>query len=403
MSSQQARLLAGTYTAGDLLFIRAITPLHVGVGRTGGVVDLPIQRDEYGYPCIYSSSIKGALKTSLLYSFVKTLEDYNEARMAVQALLGPEPEEGETFESSIAILDAYLFAMPVRSLKGVYTYITSPLLIARFHERLELLKTILQDGDQTILDKVSNLIDILGKIIERELEINEAICIGKNNECENLKVDVLQGKAVLAEEFFLDLKSLDNSNEISEGQATKPDVLVKFIRNVAELDKPLLIVNDSIAKDVIERSILRYTRVRLRRETKTVGAGPWTEEYLPPKAVLHTMTLYKKPSLSDSFIKNVLGEEKEQELSYEDRYLNALKKLQILDDDQIKNIKNTNSIVEKMRMIAKGVKKKVKNLISEQLKGYIILGGHETIGKGIVNLKLIDFEEPQNILKEESK
>ena len=122
MGSDHVDVVPSTYLLSDLIVLRAVTPVHAGVGRAGGVVDLPVQRDEYGYPCIYSSSLKGALKAGLLQAFLKSLGGgsgaYHRALMAVQALLGPEPEEGESFESSVALLDAYLFAMPVRSLRG---------------------------------------------------------------------------------------------------------------------------------------------------------------------------------------------------------------------------------------------------------------------------------------------
>ena len=118
--SFQIHTIPSIYSAADLILLKSVTPVHAGVGKTGGIVDLPIQKDEIGYPCIYSSSIKGALKTALLSAMIQVDGNYINAKKRVTVLLGPEPEEGETFESSIAILDAYLIALPVRSLKGVY-------------------------------------------------------------------------------------------------------------------------------------------------------------------------------------------------------------------------------------------------------------------------------------------
>jgi len=49
-----------------MLYIKALTPIHVGVGRGEAThVDLPLQRDEFGFPTIWASSLKGAIKSNL--------------------------------------------------------------------------------------------------------------------------------------------------------------------------------------------------------------------------------------------------------------------------------------------------------------------------------------------------
>lgn len=371
------------YLTSDLVIAKTVTPVHAGVGRTGGIVDLPIQRDEHGYPCIYSSSFKGAFKTALLQAFLKKLKDYNIARKATQALLGPEPDEGESFESSIAFLDMYLLAMPVRSLSGVYVYITSPLLVNRFLERLELLSGT--SGEEA--GESSGLLELFKKTVNSKLAYDDAMCIGSNGECESLKVSSLSGKAVLAEEFFFNISPLD-------GELEK---YVVYMRKLLNLDRPLLVVKDSVARDIVEKSVLRFTRIKLRKETKTVEkSGLWNEEYLPPKTILHSIALYKKPQLSNSFINRIVNNE-ENGQNGDSKYLDALKRLGILDDELIGKIESTESILDKMNLIAGAVRSTIAELINEELKGYLILGGHETIGKGIINLKLISFKDLQSM------
>lgn len=53
-------------TKSYLILAYAITPVHVGMGRAPGVVDLPFQRDSIGYPIVYGSSFKGVLKSTLM-------------------------------------------------------------------------------------------------------------------------------------------------------------------------------------------------------------------------------------------------------------------------------------------------------------------------------------------------
>jgi len=59
----------GNYNTADLVFVRTITNLHPGTGRGGEVVDLPVQRDQFEFPMIYGSSLKGAIKSYLPQSY----------------------------------------------------------------------------------------------------------------------------------------------------------------------------------------------------------------------------------------------------------------------------------------------------------------------------------------------
>jgi len=370
--------IPSTYLIGDLLILRAVSSIHTGVGRRGGIIDLPIQRDEHGFPCIFSSSIKGALKTALLNAFINICGDFETARRAVMALLGPDPEEGESFESSIAILDAYLLAMPVRSLKGVYVYVTSPYLLERFAERLELLENYntsssIKQETQEITSK--SLKSCIQELL-RKVGHGHAICV---NDCEKVSITEIGG-ALLVDEFLLEINSVKNQS----------CSILKNLVGKLKLEKPLLILDDEDAKMVINRGLLRLTRVRLSRETKTVSTGPWTEEYLPPKTILHTVILYKKPPLTRTFIlkilKNQLTGEVTKNLS-DAEYLKALKKLRIINTNDIEEIRKTKNLSEKLRKITEKIREGFRNLILSELKGYIIVGGNETIGRGIEKIE----------------
>jgi len=51
-----------------LILLESLTPLHPGSGRGSAYVDLPVQRDEFDFPTIWSSSLKGALRSTLTLS-----------------------------------------------------------------------------------------------------------------------------------------------------------------------------------------------------------------------------------------------------------------------------------------------------------------------------------------------
>ena len=90
--------------AAKLMFTYALTPLHPGAGRAvgGGPADLPVQRDEFGLPTIWSSSLKGFLRSSFELKARGAQRD--EERVAnetfVRAVFGPEPASPEVSEYS---------------------------------------------------------------------------------------------------------------------------------------------------------------------------------------------------------------------------------------------------------------------------------------------------------------
>lgn len=338
---------ATSYLHADIVLVRAVTPVHAGIGRAGEFVDLPVQRDEFGYPCIYSSSFKGALKTALLTAEL--------SKNAVNALLGPDPDEGETFESSVAVLDAYLLAMPVRSLVGVYAYITSPHLLRVFIERCSLYEAFREDG------KAAKLCgELKGELENLKLGYDKALCVGA---CETIKVGELKDRALLAEEYLLTIEEAKTKN-------------IAELADIAGLKKPLLIIDDDVAKGLLERGIIRQARVRLERGKKTVVTGAlWNEEYLPRGTVLHTMFLYKKTKCKT---------QSPAEPDDVESYIKCLKDLGLIGKDF-----KQESIYDIVKEVATTLKK---NIIGDKLKNYVVLGGHETIGKGIVRLVFLEGE-----------
>lgn len=374
------------YASADVIIIESVTHLHVGSGKVSGEVDLPVQRDEYGYPCIYSSSLKGALKSALSYAAAKALKDKNQERwrILVQALMGPDPEPEESFESSIALLDAYLLAMPVRSLKGVYAYVTTPTLLRRFSEYLDLAINVRslqagQEGEQREMGEErtregcslegikKSVDDILGK----EPSESSFICLeSEQGLCKKVQIEVegLKGHVVLAEDFVLSPEQGGGSQQC------------ELLKTLGITERPLLILEDTVGEEVINRSLLALAHVRLKRETKTVDEGPWTTEYVPAKAKFFTLALYKRPYLTQKALNSLLGD-RAKEGSEEENYRKALKELGF--DEKYLNDGN----------YAEACREKFRNLI-KVLNNYVIVGGRETVGKGIIKVKFLDGERP---------
>ena len=124
-----------------ILYLFTRTPLHVGAGSSVGAIDQPIQRERHtGFPIIPGSSIKGVLADSYnAREDGKILRDTD--RNATQRTadgaklfgLGASKQENDNGQAgAISFGQANLLAFPVRSAKGCFAWLTSPLLLERW-------------------------------------------------------------------------------------------------------------------------------------------------------------------------------------------------------------------------------------------------------------------------------
>ncbi len=243
------------FRLGDLWFLVTITPLHVGVGRSPGVVDLPIARDGLGYPWVPASSLKGSVK-SLCFAY--------DSRRECERFYGweVEGEVPEPYVSPIAFTDAVLLAFPVRILSHTSNgssglgYIIPKSSLKRLEELLGFLETIGCCGYVELRSLVeasdSNSVE---EVVVNGIKVKEAVKISD--------VEGLSG--IIGGTGFTDY-----------------------------LASQVYVVGDDVALSVIERGVLRVARIRLDRETKTVIQGAlWTEEYVSQGAIFFYATLYR--------------------------------------------------------------------------------------------------------------
>ncbi|MDT7873491.1 MAG: type III-B CRISPR module RAMP protein Cmr4 [Sulfolobaceae archaeon] len=260
-------------TKSYLILAYAITPVHVGMGRAPGVVDLPFQRDSIGYPIVYGSSFKGVLKSSLV----------SKNSNLAKCIFGPDPEEAEKYMGRFIVTDLIPVFYPIASLDG-YVYVSTDYLIKKAEDILSVVR-----GDK------SNNIYI------------------KNDKGENVNI-LLGGLTSL---YTLTLTDA-----------------VKGIGSLVK-DKVYVFDND-VGLQVVESSLIRITRNVLDDNTKT-SKNLWTEEYLPQGTV---------------FIGGIIDAERTNGLC---------KKIGNVNEEFKKNLDNTS----------------------------LFLGGKETIGKGLVRIKVI--------------
>jgi CRISPR-associated protein Cmr4 len=124
------------------LYLFTRTPLHVGAGNSVGAIDQLVQREKHtGFPIVPGSAIKGVLADA----YNETTEDgkvvIDEDRRATMRTkegaklfgLGAGKKKGDNGQSgAISFGEAQLLAFPVRSAKGCFAWLTSPLALKRW-------------------------------------------------------------------------------------------------------------------------------------------------------------------------------------------------------------------------------------------------------------------------------
>lgn len=127
-----------------VLYIFTRTPLHIGAGSSVGAIDQPVQRERHtGFPIIPGSSIKGVLADGNHYlvrdengKIQKDTDRNASARTELGARLfglGAGKAENDNGQAgAISFGEAQLLAFPVRSAKGCFAWLTSPLALMRW-------------------------------------------------------------------------------------------------------------------------------------------------------------------------------------------------------------------------------------------------------------------------------
>ncbi len=259
---------------GLLILGVAVDPLHPGAGRSPGVVDLPVQRDALGYPLVYASSVKGALKSLCARNLCPgriirgeggdagkirccAREENGKCVDACECccVFGGEPGEGEAGAGALAFLDLVPLAFPAPSADHGFVYVTTPVLLARIQLLLEAI-----GGNEAAAG--------LKRVVDELLAASMSLGAGRALAARGLGGSVSIGAAALRVDGEVDLSALRSMLGGLGGMASMlPDRLV------------VVSAQDGLA--LVERSLLRVTRVRLRRDRKTVATGAlWTEEYI---------------------------------------------------------------------------------------------------------------------------
>lgn len=119
------------FEATQVVFYYAVSPVHMGAGSAIGAIDSPIQREVHTqHPMYAGSGLKGALRHHFNRAWPRQEGDSRKPNSLISRIFGPDAGASD-FAGALSLSDAQLVALPVRSLKGGFAYVTSPLALAR--------------------------------------------------------------------------------------------------------------------------------------------------------------------------------------------------------------------------------------------------------------------------------
>jgi CRISPR-associated protein Cmr4 len=189
----------------------------------------------------------------------------------------------------ITFTDLRILFFPVKSLKGVFAYVTCPYVLKRFYEQVDSLI-----GDKDVL-KIDDL-----KFDENSFQAyvtEESDLVLKSNEQEY----------IVLEEFAFKVKKTKLKTE-NNTDSLNISGLKKLLNTgeLYELEKRIVIVPDEIFAFLVQHYTEVVTRIKINPETGTVQEGAlWTEEYLPAESVLYSV-LFKQETSRDLKLKDYL-------------------------------------------------------------------------------------------------
>jgi len=268
-----------------ILFLYAETPLHPGSGASVGAVDLPIQRERHTqHPIMQSSGIKGALRD--LANRIGANEE------KIKVVFGPE-DEAQKHGGAISFTDARVLLFPVRSMEGVFAWITCPKVLERFNKDI----AYLDIGLTSKSPPVKQITEIIQGIRSIPLRERGKVFITTTSDL------IATGNRVILEEFSFEAipEGKDRANELARWfaeNAFPKDSVYGYWRE--EIKRKLAILSDDDFTSFVQFSTEVITRIKIEDETGTVKAGPWDEEYLPAETLLYSMALATDPKVEQN-------------------------------------------------------------------------------------------------------
>jgi CRISPR-associated protein Cmr4 len=277
----------------------------VGSGSELGVVDLPIQRERHtGFPKFEASSLKGSLREAFERKInSRDFKGLGDPDVMIHRVFGfddgslndaqkdklkklfreekgknqkgePDYKDTSQFAGSIGFTDARLLLFPLKSMKGVFAWVTCLRALKQFQSDMQLVKPGFKikdlDGGH-LKDSETYLFDTDSNIREGDKVLLEEYTFKVENELNGVvQIDGINFPDWLAQRLFG-----DDGSYWSE-----------------KIKKDIVVLPDNDFKDFVNLSTEVITRTKIDNDTGTVAQGAlFNEEYLPSESILYSLAL----------------------------------------------------------------------------------------------------------------
>lgn len=243
-----------------LLFIQALSSLQPGTGQGVGVIDQPVSREKAtGLPYLPGSTIKGVLRDCWELNNIPDLEE----------VFGQTTKAADPYAGSVSLMDGRLLLLPIRSLAGVFAWVTSPFILNRLIRDCKMCN--IQAGLPAVVTGPENYQVLLtqSSVLKLTPQINRVIL-------EDNEIDVAPTSTV-ADSWARWLANAIQPND----QAWRDD-----------FEKHFCIVHDDVLSYFSETGTEVTPRIRIDDDTKTAsGQALWYEESLPAETILVSLAV----------------------------------------------------------------------------------------------------------------
>lgn len=245
-----------------LMMLTTLTPTHPGSGTELSYVDMPIQREIHtGFPKIEAATLKGCIRN-------ETAERHKEEKKKISQIFGA-PDSGD-FASAVSFSDARLLFFPVKSVVGVFAWITCPLALERFVDECRL------TGSKVDFPPICK-------------PGEGAVSVADENACRLIQKINGQNKIMLEDYTFFAAPDSDFEKMVGMIQNYLPDN--RLLKN-SFAERTVLLSDDDFT-DFVRHSTEVNARIRVDAETGTAADNAlFTEEMLPSDCILYSLIFF---------------------------------------------------------------------------------------------------------------
>ncbi|GIW50269.1 MAG: hypothetical protein KatS3mg080_0880 [Anoxybacillus sp.] len=179
-------------------------------------------------------------------------------------------DDNNTVASATALSDARILLFPVKSMRGVFAWVTCPQVIQRWNYEMSMHKK----------DDIT-------------------LPVPKENTCSTTKLLVGKSELVL-EEYTFSVQVDENTKTIAQ----KIEQWLGDHVSIPIVDRLVVLSDDDFA-DFVQLSTEVNARIKINDETGTVDEGAlWYEENVPPETIFYSFLYVGNPRKKDEHMKN---------------------------------------------------------------------------------------------------